>query len=270
MKSIQDLANRAADISIALGKKDAVFERRTCEKHGEYQARHIYKTHFTICPECRQETEEAAEREKQESIRQALENSMWQTIDRAGIPERFTMKTLENYDAKTNEQQAAFAFAKGYAEDFQAVMKTGRSAIFLGRPGTGKSHLACAIGQHVIRQHKASVLFITVLRAMRSIKDTWAKGSEVSESQAISALVSPDLLILDEVGVQFGSDFEKNTMFDIINERYERRRPTLFLSNLTKPELDDFLGERVMDRIREDGGKVIPFTWESHRGKAAG
>lgn len=269
MKSIQSLADRSADISIALSKTVPVFETRTCEKHGEYQARHLLRDRFTVCPECRREREEAEEREKQEAIRQSLENFMWLTIDRAGIPERFTMKTLENYEAKTNEQRVAHEFARGYSEDFETVMKTGRSAIFLGRPGTGKSHLACAIGQHVIRNHSASVLFITVQRAMRSIKDTWVKGSEISETQAIEALVSPNLLILDEVGVQFGSDFERNTLFDIINERYERRRPTLFLSNLTKQELDGFLGERVMDRIREDGGKVIAFTWESYRGKTA-
>lgn len=269
MKTIQSLADKSADIAIALSNAEPRFEPRTCEKHGDYQARHLFRDRFAGCPECRREREEAEEQEKREAMRQAYEASMWMTIDRAGIPERFTSKTLQNYDAQTPEQRAALTFAKRYAEDFAAIMKTGRSAIFLGRPGTGKSHLACAIGQHAIRQHRASVLFITVLRAMRSIKDTWVKGSEVSESQAIAALVSPDLLILDEVGVQFGSDFEKNTLFDVLNERYERRRPTLFLSNLTKQEIAGFLGERVMDRIREDGGKVIPFTWESHRGRAA-
>lgn len=71
------------------------------------------------------------------------------------------------------------------------------------------------------------------------------------------------------MGVQFGSDFERNTMFDVLNERYERRKPTLFLSNLTKAEVTEFLGERVMDRLREDGGQVIPFTWESYRKKVA-
>ena len=34
------------------------------------------------------------------------------------------------------------------------------------------------------------------------------------------------------------------------------------------PALTEFLGERVMDRLREDGGRVIPFSWESYRGKA--
>lgn len=55
-------------------------------------------------------------------------------------------------------------------------------------------------------------------------------------------------------------------LFDVLNERYERRKPTLMLSNLTAQEVAAYLGERVMDRLREDGGRVIVFDWESHRG----
>lgn len=75
----------------------------------------------------------------------------------------------------------------------------------------------------------------------------------------------PDLLILDEVGVQFGSDTEKLMLFDILNERYERRHPTILMSNLPRDEVSAYLGERVFDRLREDGGEFISFTWESHR-----
>ena len=245
-----------------------VFEARECELHGTYQARHLIGKHWSGCDQCRAIAEAKAEAEKQEQMRQARDAAIWAAVGRAGIPDRFLDKSLKNFEADTAEKQAALAFAVDYADNFGTVLETGRSAILIGKPGTGKTHLACGIGKRIIRDHHASVLFITVLRAMRSIKDTWVKGSDVSETQAISALVMPDLLILDEVGVQFGSDFERNTMFDVLNERYERRKPTLFLSNLSKNEVAAFLGDRVMDRLREDGGKVIPFTWESHRGKA--
>jgi DNA replication protein DnaC len=67
------------------------------------------------------------------------------------------------------------------------------------------------------------------------------------------------------VGVQFGSDTEKLMLFDILNERYERRRPTILMSNLPRDEVSAYLGERVFDRLREDGGQFISFTWESYR-----
>lgn len=261
MNSLQELTKNIAVPGLT--------QDRSCEKHGAYLGRHLFKTRFSGCPECSKEYMERQAAERLEERRVAREAAMVATIGRAGIPDRFSGKTLESYVADTPEKNRALSFAQQYVGDFESVLKTGRSAIFLGKPGTGKSHIACAIGQAVIRVNSASVLFITVMRAIRGIKDTWAKGSEVSESEAIGALVSPDLLILDEVGIQFGSDFERNVLFDVLNERYEKRRPTIFLSNLNKDELVLFLGERVMDRIREDGGKIIPFSWESYRGRAA-
>ena len=62
-----------------------------------------------------------------------------------------------------------------------------------------------------------------------------------------------------------------------MNERYEKRKPTLLLANVPlddyedegriKPGLKSFLGERIIDRLREDGGEFVVFDWESNRGK---
>jgi nucleoside-diphosphate-sugar epimerase len=43
-------------------------------------------------------------------------------------------------------------------------------------------------------------------------------------------------------------------------------RPTLLASNCTKDELKGFLGDRIVDRLRENGGKVLIFDWPSRRG----
>ena len=50
------------------------------------------------------------------------------------------------------------------------------------------------------------------------------------------------LLILDEVGVQFGSEFEKQLLFDVLNERYEKLKPSILLSNIPREQLADYLG----------------------------
>lgn len=240
----------------------------TCETHGLYTSQcHVGDiwTKCRACADAAQAQEAAAEavREKE----RAREN--WEKrIGMAAIPDRFVGCRLRNYEATTPEQQAALSFARAYATDFAEVQRTGRCAIFIGNVGTGKTHLAIGIGLQVMHSHGALVLFSTVARMVRRIKDTWSKQSEESEGDAIAALVFPDLLILDEVGVQFGSDFEKSLLFDVLNERYEKRKPTIFLSNLPLEEVGGYLGERVMDRIREDGGDVVPFQWDSYRGRA--
>ena len=104
-------------------------------------------------------------------------------------------------------------------------------------------------------------------RAIRSIKETYDKSSNKTEAQAYRDLVEPDLLILDEAGIGFGSDFEKNALLEIINGRYETSRPTIMTSNLAAAALEEAIGERSFDRLREGGGKMIVFDWESYRAR---
>jgi DNA replication protein DnaC len=112
----------------------------------------------------------------------------------------------------------------------------------------------------------ASVAFGTVASLLRHIKATYAKDSQRTEQDAIDDLLRPDLLILDEVGVQVGSEHEKLLMFEVLNGRYQELRPTVLISNLDVAELEAFLGHRVMDRYRECGS-VLAFDWQSHRGQ---
>ena len=238
-----------------------------CEKHGAYESRCILGIVWTKCPKCCAEAL-AREREAEEAKARAERAAAWQRkVGFAGIPERFCDRRLEMYIAQSAPQRRALAFARAYADGFDTVLRSGRCALFVGRPGTGKTHLAVGIGLQIMEREGRTVLFTTAMRAVRRVKDTWGPNRDQTETQAIQALVFPDLLILDEVGVQFGSDTEKLILFDVLNERYERRRPTLLLSNLEVNEVQEFLGERIFDRLREDGGEFVPFDWDSHRGR---
>lgn len=234
-----------------------------CEVHGDFESKNVFGAVWTKCPFCSAEAKARHEREEMERDA-AMKLRDWERrLGECGIPERFKNRTLENYKVTNSGQRSALDFAKQYLEAIKKP-QTGTSAILCGKPGTGKTHLSVAIGIEAMKAGKM-VLFTTVQRAVRRVKDSWRKESQESESEAIALLTEPDLLILDEIGVQFGSDFEKNLLFDILNERYEKNKPTLLLSNLTVSEVKAFLGERVYDRLREDGGRCIPFDWASHR-----
>lgn len=240
-----------------------------CDTHGPFEARCFIGSIWSKCPTC---TAEAAAKEKAqlEAKERDDRRQAWQRrIGEAGIPERFQNRSLQSFVAETQAQARALEFATAYADSFDDALATGRSIIFVGKPGTGKTHLAVGIGLRVMHRDNRTVLFSTVMRAIRRVKDTWSRDSRETETQAIAALVFPDLLILDEVGVQFGSDTERLILFDVLNERYEKRRPTLLLSNLNIDEVKAYLGERVFDRLREDGGEAIVFDWASWRGRIA-
>jgi len=247
--------------------KERPTEERNCSEHGAYTSTNFIGEHWTVCPKCMmiQRDKEAKEQlAADEKLRQERIASKWKAkITGAAIPERFKDRTLESYVAKTSGQKKALAFATEYAKNFDLVLKEGRSAIFVGKVGTGKTHLAIGIALSIMQQQR-SALFVTVQRLIRRVKDSWHTKEE-TESQVVDVFASPDLLVLDEVGVQFGSEFEKQVLFDVLNTRYENRKPSILLSNIPKEQLSDYLGERVTDRLRENGGKVIGFDWESYR-----
>lgn len=240
---------------------------RECATHGAYMAKLVHiggRTMGGACPSCQRERE-AAEMARAATIQAEAERRRIEHLfNRAGIPPRFQKRSFDNYEVKAEGQERALRVSRNYVENWPSVAELGTCLIFSGQAGTGKTHLACAIANALIPKGVSS-LFTTVSDAMRSIKRSYDPASTVSESEAIHAFVEPRLLILDEVGASKGSEHEMQLMFDIINKRYEHARPTIILTNLDPTALREHLGERVTDRLREGGGKLVTFTWASHR-----
>jgi DNA replication protein DnaC len=135
--------------------------------------------------------------------------------------------------------------------------------VFNGKPGTGKTHLGCAMAIAVARLGDTA-LFATATEFTRAIRETY-NGGKHTEAQTIERYAAPQLLVLDEVGASSGSDHEKQQLFELINRRYSESRPTLLLTNLSVEEVQAYLGERILDRLRDGGGKLLRLDWESHR-----
>lgn len=250
-----------------LSEEDMPKKKVMCDVHGEFESKNFIGSIWSQCAKCA-EDEDRAKKKKEAEKEKARAVMAWQKrLGYSGIPERFHDRTLSSFRVSNKGQEKAFRFAKEYVDGMRDVLKVGRCAVFVGNVGTGKTHLAVAIGL-AFMQAKKVVMFTTVMRAVRKIKDSWRKDSGMTEDEAIQSLVYPDLLILDEVGIQFGSETEKMLLFDVLNERYERRKPTILMSNLILAEVKTYVGERIMDRFSEDGGEVVVFDWDSHRRKS--
>jgi DNA replication protein DnaC len=134
----------------------------------------------------------------------------------------------------------------------------------VGNPGTGKTHLASAIAMQVMESGRA-VHFTTVGRLLRHVKSTYSRGADQTEEQVLQSYLEPDLLVLDEVGVQRGTEAEKFILTEAVGLRYEHMKPMLVMGNCTEVELVDHLGDRLVSRLQEGGGPFIVFDWEDYR-----
>lgn len=238
---------------------------RTCDIHGEYQSA-TYALHgsprYTMCHKCAEI--ESDNRLKQRKLDED-ESYRLSRISSSQIPPRFSDKTLDNYITNDGLQSDILDFCRKYAAEFSEFAKVGTGIMFLGLVGTGKTHLAVGILREIINAGRNG-RYITVSRIMRDIKDTFAKHSEKSESEVLDYLIKRDLLVIDEIGVQRANEFEANALFEVINGRYEAIRPTILIANLTLKEMRENVGDRVFDRMRENGGRAFVMDWKSNRG----
>lgn len=239
-----------------------------CERHGEYAA--IISKNCkepSGCPTCADERRKEQDRIDQEVlIAKIAADKLANKLGASLIPRRFQSKTFDQFRDDTQKQAKALAVCKEYAENFRANFDAGRCLLLLGKPGTGKTHLAAAIANQIMHKTAATAVYRTVGGILQHIKGSYDKGSEYTEAEAFASLIEPHLLIIDEVGATKPTEFELATLFNIINGRYEEMRPTIVISNLAAKELPAVLGERCVDRMREGGGIAVGFDWESARG----
>ena len=242
----------------------AEVEQRECPDHGAYQSRKTSFSGITTWTPCRKcmDAEGRKNVEEQDAIRKKAQADAVM-ID-AQIPQRFAGRSLANYQTTLPGQANALRVAKEYADQFEDCLASGRSLIFCGTAGTGKTHLAVGIAKQVIAMGK-SAAFTTAMDAIRRVRETYRKNADKTERQVIAEFSRPDLTIIDEVGSQLGTGAEKVTLFDLINARYERERPMIVMSNLTIAEVEQYMGARAFDRLRENGGQAVTFTWPSYR-----
>ncbi len=104
-----------------------------------------------------------------------------------------------------------------------------------GKPGTGKKPHGLLLVKSVIAEHQSPVVFTTALKIAREFKSTVKTATAPGRRDRF--FTKPDLAdYRREVGIRFGSEAEKMIMFEIINTRYERLKPTILISNLQKDE----------------------------------
>lgn len=238
----------------------------TCEMHGDYQRisltgkvyRGVDNVKHSQCPECVK-----AELMDIESSLRALRVA--DLLDNAGIARRFEACEFENYQAINQDAAKNLASCQRYTDSWPDRLKAGTGLVMTGNCGTGKNHLAVSIVKKIIRDHLAKVEITDVMRLTRAVKSTWRHNAEMTEEDVIERFASLDLLIIDEVGVQFGSPTEMTILQEIINARYESILPTILISNLTFDQLKETIGERIVDRVTDGGRNRLAFGWGSFR-----
>ena len=176
---------------------------------------------------------------------------------RAGVPDRYQNCIFDNYedhDRDGHTQRDALKIARQFVKNYP-VQDVG--LLFIGPCGVGKTHLAVAILQELVRTKKASCRFYDFRELIRDIQSTFTPDSPLTESDVLEPVFNSSVLVLDELGAKRTSAWVEETVFYIINSRYNNKKLTIFTSNY--PDLKDEEdtrstyfkkdGETLVDRI---------------------
>lgn len=176
-----------------------------------------------------------SDREKQEELEAATA--------RLALPPRFARATFANFDKAM--QPTAHEFAQRFVSTFDA--KAFKGLYLYGLAGSGKTHLAAAIGNHLLL--RARPRFVTSPELLLQIKKTY--GNQNGDDEYIDRLSYAKLLIIDDLGSEKPTEWVQETLFVIIDRRYTHYLPTIFTSNFSLDQLKERLGYRLASRIAE-------------------
>jgi len=178
---------------------------------------------------------------------------------------RDPQKTLDNFDFDFNKKMnrsLVFALATG------AFIGRREDALFLGPPGTGKSHLAQAIGQGAIQQG-----YRVLYRETHTLLDELAEATlDGTRKECMEFLETVPLLIIDDLGMRKLPLTAAEELLEIILRRYERAS-TLLTCNRPVEDWGKLLGDSaavsaMLDRLLHHGHvlKCGPRSWRTKLG----
>ncbi len=174
--------------------------------------------------------------------------------------------TFEAFDTRRPELTAnertnlvrVFQTARAYADDPSGFI------VFTGEYGCGKTHLAAAIANALMRRGFA-VMFAVVPDLLDHLRATFAPGSVIAFDRRFEEARTAPFLVLDDLGIENATPWAREKLFQIIDYRYVAKLPTIITIHLGA-EIDPRIQTRIFDLARSSVNEIIaPSYRTTHR-----
>ena len=160
--------------------------------------------------------------------------------------ERFSLDYYKSDPRAFQQMENILTACKDYAARFRS---NSSSLLFRGPTGLGKTHLSLAIAGKAIEKGYGVVYGSAQSFAVALERERFDRGGPDSPGDTNSQLVSCDLLILDDLGTEFPSQYVNAALYNIVNTRMLAGKPTIISTNLSMQELEQRYSQRFASRL---------------------
>lgn len=189
-------------------------------------------------------------------------------LESSGMGDLIKSQTFENFDLSYYSaearvrMEAILGIVKKYAENFDPE-KSG-SVIMMGNTGLGKTHISSAMGG-VIINNGYDVYYSTAVDMMSDFENERFSNVK-SENLMTEKYFTCELLIIDDLGTELINQFTTSCLYNVINSRLIKKKPTVISTNFSRDELRKKYMDRITSRIFGEY-TVLPFLGTDIREK---
>jgi len=237
----------------------------TCECGTKFSARNLGTFTRKVCDECIKKFDLAEEKRIAEEAKQSAITEQKERVYRAHIPHDFKDTTFEN---SKRIHPAALASCKHYATEFKITSPSLiiHSEVF----GSGKTHLAACLANYLLHQRHIDIRFVNAFNIIQEIRNTYNRTSREDEDDVLNRILSPTLLVIDDLGLTTPTDWSAETYWALFDRRKEWKLPVIVTTNYypSDEELGARIGVGALSRLLGlCGENIITFKGEDLRRK---